>query len=184
MILPLFSAQILPEFTSIVVRPQPNVILQTLPDVVTEFFDSIPPPGSGNPNESVNPTGLESKQNLWNNNNIILNNVRCKQEVKDCSVDMDGSGSSLADLDCLMDLLGGSQNCQPGSGTDQLLKLELIDGLDDDDKLDSCWESGSSSSSGGSHFEFSCTQDVSDMLSDIGVSEVDWGCDDMMMIKI
>jgi hypothetical protein len=36
--------------------------------------------------------------------------------------------------------------------------MELIDSLDDDDKLDSCWESGSSSSSGGSHFEFSCTQ--------------------------
>ncbi len=98
---------------------------------------------------------------------------------------MDGS-SSLADLDCLTDLLGGgSQSSQGGAGgAEPLLKLELIDSLDDDDKLDSCWESGSSSSSGGSHFEFSCTQDVSDMLSDIGVSEVDWGVDDMMMIKI
>jgi hypothetical protein len=180
----LVSAQILPEFTSIVVRPQPNVILQTLPDVVTEFFDSIPPPGSGSPSGPTPSTGFEQKQqNLWNNNNLVLSNVRCKQEVKECSVDMDGS-ASLADLDCLTDLLGGSQNSQAPSGAEQLLKLELMDGLEDDDKLDSCWESGSSSSSGGSHFEFSCTQDVSDMLSDIGVSEVDWGCDDMMMIKI
>ena len=179
-----FSAQILPEFTSIVVRPQPNVILQTLPDVVTEFFDTIPPPGSvvNGSNGSSASVGFDPKQSVWNNNNIVVNNVRCKQEVRDCSVEMDGSGSSLADLDCLTDLLGGSQNCQ--SGPDQLLKLELIDSLDDDDKLDTCWESGSSSSSGGSHFEFSCTPDVSDMLSDIGVSEVDWGCDDMMMIKI
>ena len=46
-------------------------------------------------------------------------------------------------------------------------------------KLD--WES-SSSGSGGSHFEFSCTQDVSDMLCDIGVNEpVDWGVDDIMI---
>jgi hypothetical protein len=181
----------LPDFTSIVVRPQPNVILQTLPDVVTEFFDSIPPPGSGSNSQgststttaTTSPVSFEQKQqNLWNNNNVVLSNVRCKQEVKDCSVDMDGS-SSLADLDCLTDLLG-SQNSQTGVGNEPLLKLELIDSLDDDDKLDSCWESGSSSSSGGSHFEFSCTQDVSDMLSDIGVSEVDWGCDDMMMIKI
>ena len=39
------------------------------------------------------------------------------------------------------------------------------------------WESGSSSSgSVGSHFDFACTQDeVSDMLSDFGVSaETDW----------
>lgn len=50
------------------------------------------------------------------------------------------------------------------------LNLDALDPID-------TWESGSSSSGGstGSHFEFSCTQDeVSDMLSDIGVSEADW----------
>ena len=91
------------------------------------------------------------------------------------------SSSSLADLDCLTDLLGGGNQ---NSGVEPLLKLELIDCLDEDDRIDSCWESGSSSSSGCSHFEFSCTQDVSDMLSDIGVQDVDCGVDDMMLIKI
>jgi hypothetical protein len=68
--------------------------------------------------------------------------------------------SSLVDLESLTDLLSGDQ-----------VKTELEGDLDG--HLDT-WESGSSSSSGGSHFEFSCTQDVSDMLSDIGVSEADW----------
>jgi hypothetical protein len=68
--------------------------------------------------------------------------------------------SSLVDLESLTDLLSGDQ-----------VKTELDGDLES--HLDT-WESGSSSSSGGSHFEFSCTQDVSDMLSDIGVSEADW----------
>jgi hypothetical protein len=68
--------------------------------------------------------------------------------------------SSLVDLESLTDLLSGDQ-----------IKTELDGDLES--HLDT-WESGSSSSSGGSHFEFSCTQDVSDMLSDIGVSEADW----------
>ena len=68
--------------------------------------------------------------------------------------------SSLVDLESLTDLLSGDQ-----------VKTELDGDLNS--HLDT-WESGSSSSSGGSHFEFSCTQDVSDMLSDIGVSEADW----------
>jgi len=67
--------------------------------------------------------------------------------------------SSLVDLESLDDLLSNDQ-----------IKTELESDMDN---LDT-WESGSSSSSGGSHFEFSCTQDVSDMLSDIGVSETDW----------
>ena len=47
------------------------------------------------------------------------------------------------------------------------------------------WESGSSSSSAssiGSHFEFSCSQDFSDMMSDFGVSDIDWGTVDMIKI--
>ena len=73
-----------------------------------------------------------------------------------------GAGAdSLVDLETLTDLLSGDQ-----------IKTEL----DRDVALDNLdtWESGSSSSGSGSHFEFSCTQDVSDMLSDIGVSEADW----------
>jgi len=55
----------------------------------------------------------------------------------------------------------------------ELLDVQIKSDLDNDLDFDT-WESGSSASSGGSHFEFSCTQDVSDMLSDIGVSEADW----------
>ena len=68
--------------------------------------------------------------------------------------------SSLVDLESLADILSGEP-----------IKNELDGDLES--HFDT-WESGSSSSSGGSHFEFSCTQDVSDMLSDIGVSETDW----------
>ena len=66
----------------------------------------------------------------------------------------------MVDLESLADILSGEP-----------IKNELDGDLES--HFDT-WESGSSSSSGGSHFEFSCTQDVSDMLSDIGVSETDW----------
>ncbi|XP_046493123.1 transcription factor SOX-4 [Neodiprion pinetum] len=71
-------------------------------------------------------------------------------------VKMEESTNPLADLDCLTDLF----QIQPCD-----FKLDLdIDTIATD--LDS-FETDSSSS--GSHFEFSCTPDVTDMLSDIGV---------------
>ena len=61
---------------------------------------------------------------------------------------------------------------------------DLMDTFVVDEKLDCTWESGSSSSGCGSHFEFPCPQD---MLGDIGVEPgtVDWGSGiDDIMIRI
>lgn len=63
--------------------------------------------------------------------------------------------TSLADLDAITDLLNVSD-------TDFQMDLEAL--TTDMDTFETA------SSSSGSHFEFSCTPDVSDMLSDIGVS--------------
>jgi len=103
--------------------------------------------------------------------------------------------SHLADLESITDFLGmAAGNTRPlcnnnnvnnsrssshnNSSSTCTSDLDLMDSFEST-KLD--WES-SSSGSGGSHFEFSCTQDVSDMLCDIGVNEpVDWGVDDIMI---
>ena len=99
----------------------------------------------------------------------------------------------LADLESITDFLGmaaANNNNENNSnrsghpvnnnsgGAVSTSDLDLMDSFEST-KLD--WES-SSSGSGGSHFEFSCTQDVSEMLCDIGVNEpVDWGVDDIMI---
>ena len=100
----------------------------------------------------------------------------------------------LADLESITDFLGmaaannnneNNSNLRSGhpvnnnsGGAVSTSDLDLMDSFEST-KLD--WES-SSSGSGGSHFEFSCTQDVSEMLCDIGVNEpVDWGVDDIMI---
>ena len=78
------------------------------------------------------------------------------------------SSTSLVDLEKLTSLMSGEQT-----------KMEILDSNHFDN-----WESCSSSSGSGSHFEFSYTQqDVSDMLSDIGmVSDVtDWSNVDNMI---
>jgi len=66
--------------------------------------------------------------------------------------------SALADLDSLTDLFP--------LPSDLKLDIDSLTAADDLDSLDSA------SLSSGSHFEFSCTPDVNDMLMDIGVS--DW----------
>ena len=57
---------------------------------------------------------------------------------------------------------------------------------EDQGMIGSCsWDTSSSASTAssiGSHFEFSCSQDFSDMMSDFGVSEIDWGSVDMIKI--
>lgn len=77
--------------------------------------------------------------------------------------------SSLADLESLTltDLLH-----LPG---DFRVDLETL--TDDLDTFDAA------SSSSGSHLEFSCTPDVSDMLSDIGVHSNDWGDSSFSLIN-
>ena len=79
-----------------------------------------------------------------------------KTETPESLVDLEGLNELfIANGDVNLDAL------EPGSG-----HTTVID----------TWESGSSSSgSVGSHFDFGCSQDeVSDMLSDFGVSETDW----------
>ena len=78
------------------------------------------------------------------------------------------TSSSLVDLEKLTSLMSGEQT-----------KMEILDSNHFDN-----WESCSSSSGSGSHFEFSCTQqDVSDMLSDIGMvpDVTDWNTVDNMI---
>ena len=75
------------------------------------------------------------------------------------------TAESLVDLEGLNELFV--------AGSD--VNLDALDPTVTPSHIDT-WESGSSSSgSVGSHFDFACTQDeVSDMLSDFGVSETDW----------
>ena len=78
------------------------------------------------------------------------------------------SSNSLVDLEKLTSLMSGEQT-----------KMEILDSNHFDN-----WESCSSSSGSGSHFEFSYTQqDVSDMLSDIGMASdvTDWSTVDNMI---
>ena len=108
-----------------------------------------------------------------NNNNLDLPPVG---KAADLDLDLkvmktetgssNNSNSSMAPFD----RLDGLSELLMANGSTGDLNLDALDPID-------TWESGSSSSGGsvGSHFEFACTQDeVSDMLSDIGVSETDW----------
>ncbi|EEB12679.1 transcription factor Sox-2, putative [Pediculus humanus corporis] len=75
------------------------------------------------------------------------------------SVNKVGDNYDLADLDCLTDLIQIPAD----------LKVEL-DTLTSD--LDPTFDSASSSS--GSHFEFSCDSDVSDVLKGLGFNTTEW----------
>ena len=105
-----------------------------------------------------------------NNNNLDLPPVGkagadLDLDLKVMKTETGSSNSSMA-----FDRLDGLSELLMANGSTGDLNLDALDPID-------TWESGSSSSGGsvGSHFEFACTQDeVSDMLSDIGVSETDW----------
>lgn len=78
------------------------------------------------------------------------------------------TSNSLVDLEKLTSLMNGEPT-----------KMEILDSNHFDN-----WESCSSSSGSGSHFDFSCTQqDVSDMLTDIGMASdvTDWTTGDNMI---
>ena len=86
--------------------------------------------------------------------------LRIKQESNLMMSSTAGAGeSSLSDLDSITDLFS--------LPSDMKLDIDTLAAADDLDSIDSA------SLSSGSHFEFSCTPDVSDMLMDIGVSN-DW----------
>ena len=143
-------------------NPTTPIKLEPLPDVITAstpIFDDI----KGTKQEI-------NHQKLLENGNIKLPDIRSKltpqHQVPFHGTDTDSlnnntASNSLVDLEKLTTLMSGEQ-----------IKMEILDSNHFDN-----WESCSSSSGSGSHFEFSCTQkDVSDMLSDIGmVSDVtDW----------
>lgn len=83
--------------------------------------------------------------------------IECESETAATGSSRPGENPSLADLDSLTDLLQIPSD----------FKVDLDTLTTDLDSFDTA------SSSSGSHFEFSCTPDVSDMLSDIGVNN-DW----------
>ena len=210
----LISAQVLPpDYTSIIVsrastnniqpqNPPPDVILQTLPDVVTSFLESPPASNDGcgnggscspvppnHPSEITHvPGGFTVVPTMstppptahtpTEESHFFLTNRMVKSEpthndstpvvvnAHHAHQSAPQELSNLGDLESLNDLLGignvAGDKAMPSGG-------DLMDTFDETNKLDCTWESGSSSS-GGSHFEFPCTQD---MLGDIGVNELD-----------
>jgi len=186
----------------------PDVILQTLPDVVTSFLESPPASnencglGSGvQTPEPCSPCSTHSEsstvvttQNSTATSNFqfltgtLVNNMVSAETGKNTMIKTESTElSNLGDLDSLNDLLGiaGVTDRHGASAGDKTMPStgDLMDTFVVDEKLDCTWESGSSSSGCGSHFEFPCTQD---MLGDIGVEpgSVDWGSVDDIMIRI
>jgi len=156
--------------TSQPVQAPPDVILQTLPDVVTSFLESPPASNDGCGVGSMSPHSTDDTNCTVIEASALDSKLAVKSELE----------SNLADLESLNDLLdiasvATGDKAMP-SGND------LMDScFEESNKLDCTWESGSSSSSG-SHFEFNCTQDV---LHDIGVIEPYWGSvDDDMTIRM
>jgi len=130
------------------------------PDVESDDMDESP---------SHHHFGLQSMVGGVNGNNgggvggksgdSTHSSMRIKQEPSLMMSSASGTGeSSLADLDSLTDLFS--------LPSDMKLDIDTL-AADDLDSIDSA------SLSSGSHFEFSCTPDVNDMLMDIGVSN-DW----------
>ncbi|KAJ9589570.1 hypothetical protein L9F63_017225, partial [Diploptera punctata] len=83
--------------------------------------------------------------------------IECESETAATGATRSGENPSLADLDSLTDLFEIPSD----------FRVDLDTLTTDLDSFDTA------SSSSGSHFEFSCTPDMSDMLSDIGVNN-DW----------
>jgi hypothetical protein len=122
-------------------------------------------------------TNLSGGGLLTNNNTILTMTL-----TADNALVIKTSPAPVSNTQALLRTLTPIQPPLPSSSTlsnEPMVGIEnfseLLDNVQIKSDLDfDTWESGSSASSGGSHFEFSCTQDVSDMLSDIGVSETDW----------
>ena len=229
-----FSAQVLPtvaastaNFTSILVsqggqprsptkqqQPQPlqpqnnppDVILQTLPDVVTSFLEqpatavvkAAPAAGVAVGKSVIEPltTSFLFNGQLTTSADVAVSLTAATttksavtpivtSSISKSAATEQTDLSHLADLESITDFLGmsASNNNNSVSESDPGCRSPVTGTGSDLDLMDTHldWES-SSSGSGGSHFEFSCTQDVSDMLCDIGVNEpVDWGVDDIMI---
>jgi transcription factor SOX4/11/12 (SOX group C) len=151
------------------IKSEPGVLVATLtpePDVESDDMDESPSHHhfglqsmvggvNGVGNNSVNGGGNKSGGDSTHHSSM-----RIKQEPSLMMSSAAGTGeSSLADLDSLTDLFS--------LPSDMKLDIDTLAAADDLDSIDSA------SLSSGSHFEFSCTPDVNDMLMDIGVSN-DW----------
>ncbi|KAF7996270.1 hypothetical protein HCN44_001902 [Aphidius gifuensis] len=88
-----------------------------------------------------------------NNNNSV---VKMEEPTNQCANDGVGGGGSLADLDSLTDLL----QIQPSD-----FKLDL-----DMDTITTGLDPYETANSNSDHFQFTCTPDVTDILSGIGVN--------------
>jgi len=135
------------------VRSLPTTAVTSLPMSLTTTTTRTPTPQLDNNNIKV--------ENNNNNEGLLMKNHVIKTEPADNV----NTASNTVPPPPLVDLEGLNELFIAGGAGD--VNLDAIDP----------WESGSSSSgSVGSHFDFACTQDeVSDMLSDFGVSaETDW----------
>mgnify|MGYP001469072306 CR=1 FL=1 len=135
--------------------------------------------------ENQQPQTLQSPVN--HNNNIVMNSNDLVQQPQNPVATQQRQESQIqptqtlstpskqevikTETESLVDLEGLNELFIAGSNGDVNL-----DALEPTSNVIDTWESGSSSSgSVGSHFDFGCSQDeVSDMLSDFGVSETDW----------
>ena len=140
---------------SFTIKTEPGLVatLTPEPDVESDDMDESP----------CHHFGLQSMVGgVGGSKNSIdsTSTMRIKQEPSLMMSSAAGTAdSTLADLDSLTDLFS--------LPSDMKLDIDTLAAADDLDSIDSA------SLSSGSHFEFSCTPDVNDMLMDIGVSN-DW----------
>ena len=143
--------------------------LEPLPAVITASTPIFDEKQVGSPEEIPEVKKEINDEKLMETDNIRLEGSRLKLmqhnqtsfngNDTDClnnnNNNNTSTSNSLVDLEKLTSLMSGEPT-----------KMEILDSNHFDN-----WESCSSSSGSGSHFEFSCTQqDVSDMLSDIGMA--------------
>jgi transcription factor SOX4/11/12 (SOX group C) len=127
---------------------------------VTTTVTQVSVPVSRGQSQEIDHHSIKTENNNNNSEGLLMKNHVIKTEPAD-----NASPASNNPPPPLVDLEGLNELFIVGGAGD--VNLDAIDP----------WESGSSSSgSVGSHFDFACTQDeVSDMLSDFGVSaETDW----------
>jgi len=138
--------------------PEHTTVVTSLSSPVTVTTETTT---ATTPTPQLDNNNIKTENNNNNNEGLLMKNHVIKTEPADNAT----TASNTVPPPPLVDLEGLNELFIAGGAGD--VNLDAIDP----------WESGSSSSgSVGSHFDFACTQDeVSDMLSDFGVSaETDW----------
>jgi hypothetical protein len=152
--------------------------LEPLPDVITASTPIFDEKHDDRPEDIAEVKKEITDEKIMETDNMRLEASRLKTMQQnqmafngndtDCINNNNTTSNSLVDFEKLTSLMSGEQT-----------KMEILDSNHFDN-----WESCSSSSGSASHFEFSCTQqDVSDMLSDIGMASdvTDWTTVDNMI---